>query len=42
VRDLAGPAIEKAAQAIEIRPRGVEKRRRMLSFRADEANVAWR
>src|SRR5205823_12777233 len=37
VRDLAGPAIEKAAQTIEIRSGSVEEGGRVLAPRADEA-----
>ena len=36
VRGLAGPAIDKAAQTVEIRLRDAEKGRRVLGFRADE------
>src|SRR5208282_3758677 len=42
MRSLAGPAIDKAAQAIKIRFRDVQKRRRVLGFRADEGDKARR
>ena len=42
VRSLAGPTIDKAAQAVEIRLRDVKEAGRMLGFRADEPDKALR